>query len=315
MINCILKLLGISLTQGYDTFWTWSILVVPLALGLLFLLIKSIRGASGYYDVGRTHAIAGWILVVAGILCYVAVALWSDSIRMDYKLRVIRNVQDHTPGVETRRLAMLVESGKTVNRISEALDAEKTQALLRAVQEQIDKAEDEDQREAFEAVINDYIDSIPGAQAKIKELAKTAATLLEATIRSVKEDELRKILVSSLQAGDISSAVKKAIREWFLTLDFDSRRPLEEACFRTGNATEIDSREIAYRTGYGIRALPAIRFFVFAKEWLRGLLSVIVIVFLGFYWVACGSRIKRRSRQYEKNEQAIREKACAVSAS
>ena len=96
MINCILKLLGISLTQGYDTFWTWSILVVPLALGLLFLLIKSIRGASGYYDVGRTHAIAGWILVVAGILCYVAVALWSDSIRMDYKLRVIRNVQDHT---------------------------------------------------------------------------------------------------------------------------------------------------------------------------------------------------------------------------
>ena len=309
MINCAMKLLGISLTHGYNSFSTWSILVVPLVLCLVFLAIWGISGARGYHSVGKIHAAGGWILVVGTVLCYVSIALWSDSIRNEWKLRVVHNVQDKTAGADTRRLAMIVESANTMERVSAAMDAEKTVALLRAIQEQIKETGDEETSQTFEAAIGEYLDSVPGVKAKIMELVKAGAVLLDAAFRNLKEDDIKNLLIATIQTGDLKTSISQAMKNWFLLEDKDSKRPLEEACFFIkGNPVESDAREIAYRTGYGTKALPTIRFFVRAKEWFRGLLWCLVTVVIGFCFVSRGERIKRSAKRFERSEDSIRQR-------
>lgn len=303
MINCILKMLGVSLVQGYDTFTVWSILVIPAVAAALLLLVAGLRGVAAYTAVGRTHALAGWTLVGVAAATYLAVALWSAPSRNDFKQFAIANVKDKTAAAETRKMSMLVDTGRTREAIPEKLDLEQSTALLRAIQTYLDDAGDDEQATAFHTVLGDYIKSVPSVNAARQDAVQTTAMLLEAIFQNARVEDLQRLLGEIFRTGDLGGAVKTTFKSWFKELGQDARPSIEEAAYQTGIPNERDSREIAYRSGYGTPALGVIRFFVAAQRWFRGLLWFLAAAGLGFWFVAGGRRIMDRAGEFKRGHE------------
>lgn len=303
MINCILKMLGVSLAQGYDTFTVWSILVIPAVAAALLLLVAGLRGVAAYTAVGRTHALAGWTLVGVAAATYLAVALWSAPSRNEFKQFAIANVKDKTAVAESRRMSMLVDTGKTREAIPEKLDAEKSTALLRAIQAYLAEAGDDEQTQAFNVVLGDYLKSVPSLDAAVRDALKTGLQLFEAVLQNARPEDAQRLLGETFRSGDLGGAVKTTFKSWFKELGQDARPSIEEAAYQTGIPNERDSREIAYRSGYGTPALGVIRFFVAAQRWFRGLPWFLAAAGLGLWFVAGGLRITERAGEFKRGHE------------
>jgi hypothetical protein len=123
--------------------------------------------------------------------------------------------------------------------------------------------------------------------------------MLEAILKNVSGEDVQRLLEETCQSGDLGSAVKASFRQWFSSLDREEKQPIEISMFRAGTPNECDAREIAYRSGYGTPALGAIRFFVAAQRWFRGLIWCLVAIAFGILFVAGGRKITERAEDFK----------------
>ncbi len=305
MFICMLKMLWVTLTQGWDTFWTWGILVVPLLVVLVVLFAIGFNGVGGetpYEKVGRIHRTAGWALIALTIVAFFGVAYLTSVQRHSFKDRVIRIVHDTGSSqavLANRRLAMLTDSNATLKRIAENIDSELAIQLLKDFDAQILENEEDDGKESYKAAAADYLSTLHGVSQEIRDLVRQGR-VFEA-IRKLQLAEASRGFLLNVIDGEFGSSFKKAFREWFKSIEDPAfRRNIEEIRFSSADVNEADAREIAYRSGFTTQ-LPVIRFFVRFQQWFRGLLWCVVGVVIGFFFVARGNAIVRRVNQFTRS--------------
>ncbi len=303
MVVCILKMLWVSLTQCFDSLWTWGIFAIPLLLVLFGLLVVGLNGVSSYRKVGSIHAKAGWILIALCLVAYIGVATMSGVQRRPFKDRAIRWVVDRSPGVENRRFEMLTASNATLRKIAEGINSNWIDDWLKQLDSQINEDGEDETKDAYKEAMASYMSTIKGVSQGVTELVKQGR-YLEALGMLKVQDAARGFILSLLD-GDLNVSAKKAFRHWFKALeDVADRRNIEELRFATADINEADAREIAYRSGYTNR-VAAIKFFVRFQQWFRGLLWCIAGVIFGFVLVSRGNAIVRRASEFKRQNEIV----------
>ncbi len=303
---CTLKMLLFSLINGYDTFWTWGILLVPLFLVLAVLLVIGFGGLETYRSVGQTHARGGWALIVLSVLAYVGVALFgSESLRGPYKVYVLNNLHDRTPGVENRRMAMLTDNNAALEKMAEQIPQEWGEGLLANLQERIAEDGDDGEALAYKTSFVNYIGTLGNLSQSVIDLVQQGR-YADAFSQLHLNDAAQSFFVNLLE-GDLNTTFKRTFRDWFRSLDnteggAELRQTLEKERFASPIPDERDAREIAYRSGY-TQNVSTIKFFVGARAWFRGVLWALAGIAIGAVFVARGKTIVRNSGKFKQMYQ------------